>query len=211
MANPKINFNPRISGKNLGKTSGELETLAKTYNDAIDQGQGIGGLFPTYSTGARSYIRVGGKPIAVCMDFRWQISAQATEIRTIDTNLPWDLVPNQIIVNATLNQIIDPRSSLETQALFHTIQSTVHQPYVEMQVLDAGGQSLFFARGMFTGVSGQIARGQLSTWSATFQGVAYQHNVFQEFVPYDASMLQGTLDEVNDALGKLSSLTGGFL
>ena len=136
--------------------------------------------FPLYSSGARSYIRVAGKPLGVCLDFRWQINIATTEIRTIDTNLPWDLVPGQISIAATLNEIVDPRSSAEAQGIFHTIQSAVHQPYVEMQVTDFNGATLFFARGMFTSLTGSIARGQLSSFSCGFVGVAYQHNVYQE-------------------------------
>lgn len=187
-----------------------LENIAQQYVAARENARGTA-LFPTYSTGARSYIRVGGKPVAVAMDFRWQISSSASEIRTIDTNLPWDLVPNQITISASLSKFVDPSKSLEGEGLFHTIQSMIHQPYVEMQALDASGHSIFFARGMFTGMNGNIARGQLSTWGANFQGVAYQHNVFQEFRPYNDSLIQNALDIINDTLGDISDFTGGFL
>lgn len=189
--------------------NGLLANIANQYQAALKSASGKA-LLPTYSSGARSYIRVAGKALGVSQDFRWQINAQATEVRTIDTNLPWDLIPNQIMISGSLNQIIDPTKSLESQALFHTIQSMVHQPYVEMQVLDAAGHSIFFARGMFTGMTGQVARGQLSNWGANFQGVAYQHNVFQEFQPYPVGLFADALDLVNDLLGKASSRTGGF-
>jgi len=171
----------------------------------------IAGQLPKFSSGARSYIRVGGKPLGVALDFRWQISAQATEVRSIDTNLPWELVPNQINISATLSQIIDPSTSNEAQGTFHTIQSMVHQPYVELQIQDASGYSVFFARGMFTGVSGQVSRGQMSTTSATFQGVLYQHNVFQNFTPYPGQPLSGLLKGMKNLQKTLSKVSGGFL
>ena len=164
---------------------------------------------PYYSSGARSYVRVAGKPLFVCLDFRWQINIMTTEIRTIDTNLPWDLVPGQISIAATLNEIIDPTKSAESQALFHTIQSAVHQPYVEMEVTDYTGTTLFFARGMFTSLTGSVARGQLSSFSVGFVGVAYQGNVYQEFKPYSGASQLGSV--VSNFTGAVSNATGGFL
>jgi hypothetical protein len=164
---------------------------------------------PKYGSGARSLIKVGGKALGVALDFRWSVSATATEIRTIDTNIPWDLVPGQITISASLNQIIDPTESLEQYALFSTMQAMVHQPYVEIQVLDASLLNIFFARGMFTSVNGNISRGQLSSMSATFQGVMYQHNVYQQFTPYSAS--GDVLEAVDNGIKAIKNFTGGFL
>jgi hypothetical protein len=165
--------------------------------------------FPTYSSGARSFIKVAGKPLGVCLDFRWQITIATSEIRSIDTNLPWDLVPGQISISATLNEIMDPRTSAEHQGLFHTIQSSMHQPYVEMEITDFTGASLFFARGMFVNLTGSVARGQLSSFSVGFVGVAYQHNVYQEFKPYSGFASLGSA--VTQFGGAASQGTGGFL
>ena len=168
------------------------------------------GLFPLYGSGARSYVRVAGTPIAVCQSFSWRVVADTSEIRTIDTNLPWDLVFNQISITANLSELMDPRGSLESQGLFHTIQSFIHQPFVEMQVLDAIGSNLFFARGAFVGMNGAVNTGQLSRFSVDFKGVAYQHNVFQQFKPYSnlGGAIGGALKGIS---GAISSLGGGFL
>jgi hypothetical protein len=180
--------------------------VVKTEKGEITKGPGI---YPKYSSGARSYIRVAGTPIAVCQSFSWRIVSETTEIKTIDTNLPWDISFNQIGITATLNELVDPRGSLESEGLFHTFQSFIHQPFVEMQVLDATGSSLFFARGSFCGMSGSIRTGQLSNFSVDFKGVAYQHNVFQSFRPYSlvGSALNTGLQAVNTAV---QDLGGGF-
>lgn len=164
---------------------------------------------PKYSSGARSLIRVGGKPLGVALDFKWNIQVQTTEIRTIDTNLPWDLVPGQIQITGTLNQILDPTQSIEQYGIFSTAQAMVHQPYVELQVLDALGISIFFAKGMFTSVNGSVSKGQLTNISANFQGVIWQHNVFQDFTPY--SKLGDALEILNLGKKALSKYSGGFL
>ncbi len=165
--------------------------------------------FPRYNSGARALIRVAGKPLAVALSFRWQVMSQGTEVRTIDTNLPWDIAPNQIGITGSLSQLIDPLSSMEAQALYSTVQAMIHQPFVELQVLDYLGTNLFFTRGMFLGLSGDINHGQLSTFSVNFQGVTYQHNVFQEFTPY--SPLGDLLESVSSAFSALKSVSGGFL
>ncbi|CAB5221512.1 hypothetical protein UFOVP244_183 [uncultured Caudovirales phage] len=191
----------------FGSVGDDIKNRSKTAFDmakAWNEGKHI----PKYGSGARSLIKVAGKALGVALDFRWSVSAQATEIRTIDTNLPWDLVPGQITITASLNQIHDPTQSLEQYGLFSTMQAMVHQPYVEIQVLDASLINIFFARGMFTAVNGNISRGQLTSISASFQGVMYQHNVVQEFEPY--SKAGDALEMVGSGMKLLKSISGGF-
>jgi hypothetical protein len=90
------------------------------------------------------------------------------------------------------------------------MQAAVHQPLIEMQVLDKLGTSLFFARGMFVAVNGNVTQGQISHFSAQFVGVAYQHYVNQKFKPYNS--IAGALTGAVQGLQNLaSSLTGGLL
>ena len=173
--------------------------------DAISKGQPLPN-FPLYSSGARSLMRVGGKSLGVSTDFKWDVQGPEEEIRTIDTNLPWDLSPGQVSITAQINNIIDPSSSMEAIGLFHTMQSIVHGPFVDIQVLDITGTTLFFARGKFTGVSGSVSRGQITNISARFQGVMYQHNVYQGFTPYSTtSLLNSALDAITNAPAAIAS------
>jgi hypothetical protein len=90
------------------------------------------------------------------------------------------------------------------------MQSAIHQPMVELQVLDKLGTSLFFARGMFLNVAGSIARGQLSTFTASFVGIAYQHYVAQNFKPYN-SIAAGLSNLVGGLQNLASDASGGLL
>lgn len=165
---------------------------------------------PRYGSGARSLIRIGGKPIAVAQSFRWQISYNATPIHTLDSLFPWDIDIGQVRINGRLEQIIDPTDSAEANGLFHTMQSVLHQPLVEMQVLDALGTSIFFCRGMFIELNGSLQQGQLGIQSVTFIGVAYQNNVFQEFQPYTG--VAGAADKLTSTVKNFTSkISGGFL
>jgi hypothetical protein len=105
---------------------------------------------------------------------------------------------------------MDPTKGPEAEGLFHTMQSAVHQPFVELQVLDKLGTSLFFSRGMFLSVSGAVARGSMSTFNARFTGVLYQQYVAQYFKPYDS--LAGAASGLIDGLKDLASdFTGGII
>ena len=144
----------------------------------------------------------------MCQDFRWSVSYSPNPIYTVDTVIPWDIDVGPMTVNANLSQILDPTQGPEATHLFNTMSSSVHQPLVELQVLDKSGTSLFFARGMFLQVSGGINRGQLSNLSANFTGVAFQHYVQQQFKPYD-SIASGLSGMVNGLAGLVSTTTGG--
>lgn len=196
---------------------------------------------PYYATGARCFIRMGGKPLGVCQDFKWTVGYNSTPTNTVDTVFPWDIEVGQSTISATLSKIIDPLRGPEADNLFPIMAAAVHQPMIELQVMykavvvdNASGKtvnqtetqntrtnaqpkqknympmnfSMFYARGMFTSISGNATLGQLSNVSATFLGISYQHYVSQSFTPYGFSYIaQEFLSEVQEAVG---ALTGGF-
>jgi hypothetical protein len=196
-----------------GNASKAFQDNANILQAALDPFQSLEktiGQVPFYGTGARALIKIGGKPMAVCQDFKWQVSFQPNPIYTIDTVQPWDIDVGPMSVSATLTNIMDPTKGPEADNLLPVMSSAVHQPMVELQVLDKIGTSLFFARGMFLSVSGNIARGQLSTFTATFTGIAYQHYIFQKFKPYNS--IAGGLEGIASGLvGLVSDATGGLI
>jgi len=161
--------------KRSGTVADEGGFAKKQQNmlDRLDPSNTADPGIPRYGSGARSLIRIAGKPIGLCQSFTWTISYLATPIHTIDSLFAWDVDIGQASIRGRLEQIIDPVSSAEADFLFHTMQSAVHQPMVEMQILDLVGTSLFFCRGMFTELQTSVNRGQISVQSAGFIGVAY--------------------------------------
>lgn len=208
MADP-AKFNGGNAGGALGKFQKNAEDLSNKLNPFSEESKQVGQL-PFYQTGARAFIKVGGKALAVCQDFRWQIQHQPNPIYTVDTTIPWDIDVGPMTVNATLTEIMDPTKGPEVDNLLPIMASAVHQPMVELQVLDKLGTSLFFARGMFLSVSGGISRGQLSTITAQFTGIAYQHYVAQQFKPY-SGIASGLSGLVNGLGGLASKISGGIL
>jgi hypothetical protein len=198
----------------------------KKFNDKLGWGfkpNGDNGNIPFFPSGARCFIKMAGEPIAYCQDFRWSVAYSATPIMTVDSIFPWDIDVGPVNIQATLTKIMDPTKGPEAEGLFPIMSAAVHQPMVELQVIYKAVQNtgkapdksntvemnMFFARGMFTSVSGNATVGQVSNLTASFTGVAYQHYVSQQFKPYGAAYaMQETMSAAKEAV---SALTGGFL
>lgn len=161
--------------------------------------------FPQYASGARAYIIVKGQPLAVCLNFNCQVTAQHEEIRTIDTQFPWDISVGQVSITATLSQIVDPKTSAESQAIFATMAASAHQPYVSLEVYDKLGERQFYAKGMFLSHGLTTSVGSLINRTINFVGVAYAHNVDQSFKPYSDN---STLDNFKSLSNDLSRASG---
>jgi len=212
------------------------------FNETLNPlgGKETGSKRPYYATGGRGFIKIGGKPIAVCQNVQWNISYSAIPIHTIDTPFAWDIDVGAVTINASLVKIYDPMKGPEVDALMSIMAGAVHQPLVELQVLYTAVQNvpttkteytrngtidkattkrtykkeyvdfcMFFARGMFTAVSGNMTQGQISSLNANFTGIAYQNFVNQSFEPYGVAYIAGqTIKAAQDAV---SGWTGGFL
>jgi hypothetical protein len=207
---------PEKPGKTAGYGSGRHEAKAEKFRDQIDkmlnplshlnEGSGI---LPYYSTGARSLLKIGGKPIAVCMDFRWTVNYNPTVLHTIDTVFGWDIDMGTCMIQASMSKFMDPTKGPEVDHLIPIMATAVHAPMVEMQVLDSIGTSLFFSKGMFVEVSPQISMNQVTNISAKFIGISYQHYVSQAFKPYSVTGKVAGL--ANAARNLVSDATGGLI
>jgi hypothetical protein len=144
--------------------------------------------FPQFVSGARAKLTVNGKTIGAALEVSYTISANMTELRTIDQFLPWEIVPGQVSIKANLRRIVDPNRSLAGDSLFSTLQSYLHQPYAALEIRDKLGNLIFYAKGMFTDVQGNIQNGQLGIEGASFVGYYWRENVKQEYAPVQESL-----------------------
>lgn len=192
------------------KSDGQIAENNRPFVQGSEDSK-LPGLLPFHGTGARAFIKVGGRPVGVTQNISWDISYTGTPIHTVDSVFPWDIDVGMVSIRASLTQIMDPTKGPEADGLFHVMQSAVHQPMVEMQVMDTHlNTSYFYAKGMFLKVSGNIARGAMSSWNAEFMGVAYQHYVAQTFKPYDS--VSGALGEILEEAAELAGvISGGIL
>lgn len=138
---------------------------------------------PQYVTGARAVLLVNGKPVGAAFDVSYNVSTQFTEIRTIAQFLPWELVPGQMMIKASLKRVMNPDRTFGGDGLYSTIQAVLHQPYSSLEVRDRLGNLLFYAKGMFSDIQGSITSNQLGVESIQFIGYYWRENVSQEYEP----------------------------
>lgn len=182
--------------------------------EIIDAAKGIRRPYPEYSTGARSVIRINNKRIAAALEVNWSINIEHQELRSIDSYLPWELIPGQVSIEASLRRFVHPDSTAAGDGLFTIIQAALHTPYAELEVRDRLGTLLFFARGSFTSLQGAVAQGQVTVESVKFQGYYWKQNDEQGFVPgiknlnlaeQEAKIIQSKTDNL---VGSASQLVG---
>lgn len=148
---------------------------------------------PEYFSGARCRLLINGETIGAALEVSWSVTSEMQEIRTIDTFLPWEIVPGQMTISANLKRVVDPRRQLGSDGLYSTITSYLHQPYASIEVRDRLGNLIFLARGMFKDLQGTVANGQLGVESLNFVGYYWRENVAQEFSPVKEDLAKAAL------------------
>lgn len=165
--------------------------------------------YPQFATGARAYVIVSGKPYAVAQRVNYRTQMGYEENRTVDTCFAWEIIPGQVSIHAQLQGLIDPNQPAESDALWSTMASIVHQPNVTLEVFDKLGERMFYAVGMFIGLTNNIGMGTTAERGLEFVGYAFAHNVEQSFRAYDPT--NKVADKLNALAGDLKSRFGGLL
>jgi hypothetical protein len=162
---------------------------------------------PSYVTGARAVVYVNQKKVAACLDVAWSISVETQEIRTIDSQMPWELVPGQIKVNASLRRLIHPDRTAAGDHLFTIITAALHTPTATIEIRDRLGNPLFIAKGSFTDLEGSVSTGKIGIESVKFSGYYWRQNDQQAFEPEIRNL--GPLDAAAQlGRAKLGAITG---
>ena len=164
-------------------------------------------VFPEWVTGSRAIVYVNQKKVAACLDVSYKISIQSEPVRTIDSFMPWEIVPGQISVEATLRRFMHPEQTAASDHLFTIIQAALHTPYATLEIRDRLGNPLFVATGSFTDMEGQISVGAVGIESVRFQGYYWRQNDIQAFDPEIAS--KSFADKLKEAgTSKLGAING---
>ena len=170
----------------LKRTEKEIDALVKGYKSPV---------FPELSSGGRAKLTINGKTIGAALEVSYSVTANVTEVRTIDQFLPWEIVPGQMMIKASLKRIVDPSRSLGGDGLYSTIQSYLHQPYASLEIRDKLGNVIFYARGMFTDIQGSFQAGQMSVEGVSFIGYYWRENTIQDFYPEPKNALERIGDQ----------------
>jgi hypothetical protein len=188
--------------------SPEAMVLKRYSLETADAQNGIKRMYPTFASGARAVIKVNGSKVAAALEVTWSVSIEHTELRTIDTQMPWELIPGQITVEASLRRLINPDRTAPGDHLFTVLQAALHTPTAEIEIRDRLGNPLFVAKGSFVSWQGQLNTGQLGIESVRFKGLYWRDNTQQSYNPAIQSLtaVERALEFVKRRAGALNAL-----
>src|SRR5271157_2171948 len=101
-------FDTLVSTPNIVSTNssnkidgaGAIPSFSQLGSNALSQVQGIISTLPTakFASGARCTLKINGRLIGFAFGVAWRIQTMAVEINTIDDWLPYELVPQRVLV-----------------------------------------------------------------------------------------------------------------
>ena len=135
-------FGGRSRGFDLG------ESLARAGTGLIRE-SGAGEVFSTkprakFASGARTIVRINGKPLAFAFQVQWQIETKQTEIRTIDDYLPYEFAPSIVSVSGSLSGWHIPGEGATQQNIQSNVLSFLFHQYITIEVRDSATDALLF-------------------------------------------------------------------
>lgn len=141
----------------------------------------IGGILSTrpqakYASGARTVLRINGKPAAFAFGISWRISTIGRELDTIDNIMPEEIVPTKIKVDGHISALHIPGLGAGAQLWQPDVMSFLFHQYITIEVRDsATNELLFFApKAMITNRQEDIRVDQLANVSLSFIAIGYR-------------------------------------
>lgn len=135
-----------------------------------------------YLSGARCILRINGKIIGFATSISWRINTNATEIRTIDDYLPYELAPTTIEVKGSIGGLRIPGSGPTVEQIQSHLLNFLHQRYIEIEVKDAQSNNTIFLtkRALITGRSENVRSDALADISLDFTSIGFVDEVVPE-------------------------------
>jgi hypothetical protein len=156
--------------------------------------QNISGIISTkqtakYASGARTVLKINGKPCGFAFGVSWRINTTVSEIMTIDDYMPAELVPQRISVEGTISALHIPGQGVGVQLWQPDALNFLFQQYITIEVRDsATDQLLFFtARAMITSRAEELRVDSLANVTLSFKAIGFQ----DERVPQQADDVNG--------------------
>lgn len=181
-----------MGGKN--KLDNAPSIAQRVGPNALSNFEGIFSFKPIakYLSGARCTLRMNGRIVGFAFGISWRISTDATEIRTIDDYLPYELAPSLITVTGTISGFRVPGSGPGQLLLQTDMANFLHQRYVEIEVRDAQTDNLIFLtkRALITDRSESIRSDALAEMSLNFKAIGFA----DERNPQKADDVEGKVD-----------------
>jgi hypothetical protein len=165
----------------LDNSPGSSNVLERFGQEVVGE---IGGIFSTspvakYLSGARCILRVNGKIAAFAFAISWNITTDATEVRTIDNYLPYELAPSIIRVSGSISGFRVPGSGPGVLGIQSNILSFLHQRYIEIEVRDSQSDNLIFktSKALITSRSENVRSDAISEMTLNFTAIGFEDEV----------------------------------
>ena len=148
-----------------------LSNVASNFNNVFTQR-------PTakFAAGARTVLRINGKPVGFATAVSWNISTLFSEIRTVDDYLPYELAPTLVSVEGTIGSLHVPGFGATAALQQADVRSFLFQRYVNIEVRDrTTNQLLFYTdKAIITSRSENITSENLATTTLTFKAIGWK-------------------------------------
>lgn len=158
--NNKPNVANQIAGNIVGQLSGVISTKPTAK----------------YASGARCILKVNDKIAGFAFGISWRINTMSTEINTIDDYLPYELAPQRITVEGTINALHIPGYSAGTELWQPDVLAFLMHRYITIEVRDVVTDDLLFmtTKAMITTRTEDIKVDQLSNVTLNFKAIGFR-------------------------------------
>lgn len=143
--------------------------------------QNISGILSTkqtakYASGARTILRINGKPCGFAFGISWRITTDVTEIQTIDDYFPAELAPRRVRVEGTISALHIPGQGVGVQLWQPDALNFLFQQYITIEARDSATDQLLFytSKAMITSRQEDIRVDQLANVQLSFQAIGFQ-------------------------------------
>jgi len=178
---------------------------------------GVGEVFSTkprakYAAGARTIIRVNGKPLAFAFSVSWNIQTQQTPIRTIDDFLPYEYAPKFIEVTGKISGWHIPGEGPTALDIQQNILSFLFHRYITVEVRDRTTDALLFfaSNAVIVSRSESINVDDLARMELEFKAIGWKDEK-EPRTPALARGMQGAKDTATSTDTSLSQKAGNAL
>ena len=143
--------------------------------------QNISGVISTkatakYASGARTVLKINGKPCGFAFGVSWRITTDVTEIQTIDDYFPAELAPRRVSVEGTISALHIPGQGVGTQLWQPDSLNFLFQQYISIEVRDQQTDQLLFYTGkaMITSRAEDLKVDSLANVQLSFKAIGFQ-------------------------------------
>lgn len=154
------------------------DSLSQLANNTAQNVSGIVSIKQTakYASGARTILKINGKPCGFAFSIAWRINTSVVEIQTIDDYFPAELAPQRITVEGSIGALHIPGQSAGTELWQPDVLNFLFQQYITIEVRDsATDQLLFFTdKAMITTRQEEIKVDALASVQLTFRAIGFR-------------------------------------